>query len=153
MGQINLKFVVYSFMKTCIGVLINRRGGRVRALDIPMTVTMNQVIWKRMRFHGPCLIDLNFQTESWFYCLRRFWRLVGGFQDRIQNRCKTMRMAVFWVVAPCSLVEVYQRFRGPCCLHHQGRCKLLPDYTALQPRRQPSSYSPPCVPQILLGEK
>jgi hypothetical protein len=31
-----------------------------------------------------------------------------------------MKMAVFWVVAQCSLVEVYQRFRGPCCLHHQG---------------------------------
>jgi hypothetical protein len=31
-----------------------------------------------------------------------------------------MKMAVFWVVAPCSLVEVYQRFRDPCCLHHQG---------------------------------
>jgi hypothetical protein len=30
------------------------------------------------------------------------------------------KMAVFWVVAPCSLVDVYQRFRGPCCLHHQG---------------------------------
>jgi hypothetical protein len=30
------------------------------------------------------------------------------------------KMAVFWVVAPYSLVEVYQRFRGPCCLHHQG---------------------------------
>jgi hypothetical protein len=30
------------------------------------------------------------------------------------------KMAVFWVVAPCSLVEVYKRFRGPCCLHHQG---------------------------------
>jgi hypothetical protein len=30
------------------------------------------------------------------------------------------KMAVFWVVAPCSLVEVYQRFRGPCCLHYQG---------------------------------
>jgi hypothetical protein len=30
------------------------------------------------------------------------------------------KMAVFWVVAPCSLVEVHQRFRGPCCLHHQG---------------------------------
>jgi hypothetical protein len=26
--------------------------------------------------------------------------------------------------------------------------KLLPDYTALQPRRQPSSYSPPWEPQI-----
>jgi hypothetical protein len=30
-----------------------------------------------------------------------------------------MKMAVFWVVAPWSLVEVYQRFRGTCCLHHQ----------------------------------
>jgi hypothetical protein len=30
------------------------------------------------------------------------------------------KMAVFWVVAPWSLVEVYQRFRGPCYLHHQG---------------------------------
>jgi hypothetical protein len=30
------------------------------------------------------------------------------------------KMSVFWVVALCSLVEVYQRFGGPCCLHHQG---------------------------------
>jgi hypothetical protein len=30
------------------------------------------------------------------------------------------KIAVTWVVAPCSLVEVYQRFRGPCCLHLQG---------------------------------
>jgi hypothetical protein len=52
-----------------------------------------------------------------------------------------MKVAVFWVVAPCSLVDVYQRFRCPCCFHHQG--------TALQPRRQPSSYSPPWEPQIL----
>jgi hypothetical protein len=27
------------------------------------------------------------------------------------------KMTVFWVVAPCSLVEVYQR---PCCVHHQS---------------------------------
>jgi hypothetical protein len=33
---------------------------------------------------------------------------------------ESTKMAVFWVVAPCILVEVYQRFRGPCCLHHQG---------------------------------
>jgi hypothetical protein len=31
-----------------------------------------------------------------------------------------LKISVFWFVAPCSLVEVYQRFRGPCCLHHQG---------------------------------
>jgi hypothetical protein len=28
-----------------------------------------------------------------------------------------MKIVVFWVVATCSLVEVYQRFRGPCSLH------------------------------------
>jgi hypothetical protein len=32
----------------------------------------------------------------------------------------SMKMAVFWFVAPCSLVEVYRRFRGACCLHNQG---------------------------------
>jgi hypothetical protein len=31
-----------------------------------------------------------------------------------------MKMAVFWVVAPCILVEVYRRFGGACCLHYQG---------------------------------
>jgi hypothetical protein len=37
------------------------------------------------------------------------------------------KMAVFWVVARCSLVEVYQRFRGPCCLHHQGDVSIVFD--------------------------
>jgi hypothetical protein len=30
------------------------------------------------------------------------------------------KMVVFWVIAPSSLAEVYQRFRGPCCLYHQS---------------------------------
>jgi hypothetical protein len=63
-----------------------------------------------------------------------------------------MKTAVFWVVESCNLVEVYWRFRGTCCVRYQGDCpddggskylwnigKLLPDYTMLQPRRQPSS--------------
>jgi hypothetical protein len=29
-------------------------------------------------------------------------------------------MAVFYVVAPCSLVKVYGNFRGVFCLQHQG---------------------------------
>jgi hypothetical protein len=57
----------------------------------------------------------------------------------------------FWVVEPCNLVEVYRRFSGgTCCFHHhrtndegsKNLCsvgELLPDYTALQRRRQPSS--------------
>jgi hypothetical protein len=32
----------------------------------------------------------------------------------------SMKMAVFWVAAPCSLVEVYRCFRVTYCLHHQG---------------------------------
>jgi hypothetical protein len=31
----------------------------------------------------------------------------------------SVKMDVLCVVAPCSLVEVYKRYRGPCCLHHQ----------------------------------
>jgi hypothetical protein len=31
-------------------------------------------------------------------------------------------MAVFWVFAPYSLVGFQRRFRGACCLHHQGSC-------------------------------
>jgi hypothetical protein len=32
----------------------------------------------------------------------------------------SMNMTVFRDVAPCSLVEVYRRFRGAYCLHYQG---------------------------------
>jgi hypothetical protein len=32
----------------------------------------------------------------------------------------SMKMAVFWVLAPCSLIEVYQCFRGSCCLDDGG---------------------------------
>jgi hypothetical protein len=32
----------------------------------------------------------------------------------------SIKMTVFMVVAPCSLVEVYRRFRDSCSLHHQG---------------------------------
>jgi hypothetical protein len=37
----------------------------------------------------------------------------------MNDKIRLMKMAVFWVVAPCSLVEVYRRFRGACC-HHQA---------------------------------
>jgi hypothetical protein len=32
--------------------------------------------------------------------------------------------AVFWVVAPCSLMEIYKRFRGSCCLRQQDDHRL-----------------------------
>jgi hypothetical protein len=66
----------------------------------------------------------------------------------------SIKMSVFWVVVPCSLVEVKRRFRGTCRLHHycpddggskhlRNIGKLLPDYMALQPRRHSfSSWNP-----------
>jgi hypothetical protein len=50
-------------------------------------------------------------------------------QDMVQVGSEVLtavytKIAVFWVVAPCSLVEVYQCFRGPCCLHHQGDIRV-----------------------------
>jgi hypothetical protein len=45
-------------------------------------------------------------------------RSLGRQKRRWEDDVK-MKMAVFSVVAPCSLVQVYRRFRGSCCLHHQ----------------------------------
>jgi hypothetical protein len=37
-----------------------------------------------------------------------------------EKQPELLKKAVFWVVTPCSLVEVYQRFRGTCYLHLQA---------------------------------
>jgi hypothetical protein len=42
-------------------------------------------------------------------------------------------MAIFWVVAPCNLVEIYRRLRGDCCLHNQGNS---PEDSHLHARRR-----------------
>jgi hypothetical protein len=54
------------------------------------------------------------------FCDFYLWgNLMGKVRFEVLKAVST-KMAVFWVVAPCSLVEVYQRFRGPCYLHHQS---------------------------------
>jgi hypothetical protein len=37
----------------------------------------------------------------------------------------SMKMAVCWVVVPCSLVDVYRCFRGTCCLHHHHHTLMI----------------------------
>jgi hypothetical protein len=100
----------------------------------------------------PCVFDKSGCAAMCLWQIRvcRGWRKIAERYSEVKFRVFTaasMKMAVFWVVAPCSLVEVYWRFRGSCCLHHQGTHrsdvgKILPDYMAQQPRRQPSSDSP-----------
>jgi hypothetical protein len=67
--------------------------------------------------------------------------------DRFQVlTAASVKFAVFWDTAPCSLVEVDRRFRGEYYLYHEGddnsdsthlwNVSLLHrDYTALRPRR------------------
>jgi hypothetical protein len=52
-----------------------------------------------------------------------------------------MTVFLWWYLIALMMI------RGSKDLWNVG--KLLPDYTALQPRRQPSLYSPPWEPQIL----
>jgi hypothetical protein len=39
----------------------------------------------------------------------------------LRERIFVMNMAVFWGVAPCSLVDTDQCFKGAYCLNHQGQ--------------------------------
>jgi hypothetical protein len=109
-------------------------------------------------------IYFNFRSTFFFMSINKtpghsLWVTKVDLRTQCFSTDNCTSTAVFWVVAPCSLVEVYQRFRGPCCTHRPDDGgskdfwnvgKLLPDYSALQPRRQPSSYLPPWEPQILL---
>jgi hypothetical protein len=95
--------------------------------------------------------------------------LLTARQDRSNSNIKHMiqsynkirsNMAASWVTAPCSMSEVYRSFTGACCsnavalkkrLWNVG--KLPPDYTAQQPGRRPSSYSPQWEDKITKFEK
>jgi hypothetical protein len=62
-----------------------------------------------------CTCSYNINRSAFFprhlsWCVKE--SLQGGSEVN-------MKMAVFWDVAPCSLVD-YRRLRGVFCLHHQG---------------------------------
>jgi hypothetical protein len=61
----------------------------------------------------PCSVINWVGRTSWTYV--RFHVLMAA----------SMKMTVFRVVAPCSLVEVYQRLRGACCLHPSSTITAL----------------------------
>jgi hypothetical protein len=78
---------------------------------------------------------VSYRSETWFSILMKEHRTQkttvlthiavktsdsGRFRTACRGECLEMKMTVFWIFAPCILVEVYRRFRGACCLHHQG---------------------------------
>jgi hypothetical protein len=50
-----------------------------------------------------------------FYCVA-----VHGAPLNLESKAFVCRMAVFWVIELCGLVEIYRHFTGAFCLHHQG---------------------------------
>jgi hypothetical protein len=58
---------------------------------------------------------------------------------------RSQYIAVFWVFASCNLVD---RPDDGGSKYLWNADKRLPDYTAQQPRKQPSTYSPPWEPEI-----
>jgi hypothetical protein len=79
--------------------------------------------------------------------------LYFNLKFELESSFGSWRWLSFWVVAPCSLVEVYRHFRGACCKCLWNIGKLLPDCSVQQPRRQPPLYSlylPLWEPQIFL---
>jgi hypothetical protein len=65
--------------------------------------------------HHHILIDteVTFATDTQF--LNKLY--IARFQILMSE---SMQMAVFWVVSPWSVVEVYRRFRGSVCLHDRN---------------------------------
>jgi hypothetical protein len=93
------------------------------AQDRDQRQTLANTVMNGMQVFSVIIDDCYVRDSKWVPLSLRYrcTNLFGCSEGRqIENQSLGLKMAVFWVVAPCSLVEVYQRFRGPCCLHHQG---------------------------------
>jgi hypothetical protein len=74
----------------------------------------------------------------------------GSYGDEYQHDC-------LWDVSPCSLVQIYRRFRGVHCLRCQGDDGgskqlgyFLPDcYSAQHPTRESSQVSVVAVYSVM----
>jgi hypothetical protein len=64
--------------------------------------------------------------SSWWRYLRTVTSMLNRTLVRFQVlTAASTKMAVFWDVAPCSLVDVDRCLRGAYCLHLQGDESLL----------------------------
>jgi hypothetical protein len=104
--------------------------------------------WSMPAFKYPYIVVWWLRNTVLQHCTGFRWQLLGSchrleckntfFTVLVRFKVLTAankKMAVFWVVAPCGLGEVYRRFRGACCLHIWTH--FIPDYMAQQSERQP----------------
>jgi hypothetical protein len=77
----------------------------------------------------PCYVAITMKTHC-KHCSTIIRKRVLHWTSRILTFASVetrelKKKPVFWVVRPCSLVEVNRRFGSPCCLHHQGDVQAL----------------------------
>jgi hypothetical protein len=103
-----------------------------------------ELLWMtRVGFEPTTLVFVWSNTADFKYYIyelsnKHWFCKIEGIYARFQVLMATStKMAVFWGIAPSSLVEVYRRFRGACCLHHHSSLW-----------RQSSSYLPSWEPEI-----
>jgi hypothetical protein len=46
--------------------------------------------------------------------------VAADMSNGLYERQGFVKFRVFWDILPCSQTDVDRRFRGACCLHHQG---------------------------------
>jgi hypothetical protein len=64
--------------------------------------------------------DNDDDDDEWVVVLKTFSVSLYFYQNIFAEiKTASTKMSVCWVVSPCSLEEVYRRFRVPDCLRHQ----------------------------------
>jgi hypothetical protein len=54
------------------------------------------------------------------FIITGIWGSFKLVRMELQEQILSMKTAVFWDAAPCSIVDIARRLRGAYCLHHQG---------------------------------
>jgi hypothetical protein len=91
-----------------------------------LSLTQDSRRWGIWNIRAPAHCPNNMKYGTHFYFLTKLSKPVRSSDNtyhevRFQVLAETnMKMIVFWDVGPCSLVEVYRRFRGTCCLQHRA---------------------------------
>jgi hypothetical protein len=127
----------------CYGWVVSSISRGAQA-DRPFMLSANTDIsvFKSVNSVPPSILD---PCES----KRKKWKLNRMFLENFT--AAQLKMTVFWVAAPCSLVEIDRRFRGAYCLYHQGdewlsssskRIKFITVFTKLHPKWLVSQFSP-----------
>jgi hypothetical protein len=121
--------------------------GVITTFDISFASIVFFSLQYQWTIHTNTAVKPVFYTNTIHICLlmNMFW--IVRFQ--VLTAASMKFRIVFWDVLPCKII-VDRRFRGTCCLRHQGwslmdPCRIIPDdgnvgrqlfYTAVHPRRQ-----------------